>query len=281
MQAWVSQVQNCHIAERPQFIDQAYLTPIELRTHKDNGNCVSATNCARINCHSISNKIADLKTHITHNHLDVCILMETWIKEDDTTTSALLCPLGYKSLLISRKKQRGGGFALVYSVKATAKISQIHEFKSMVCTSFIINLPTNVLHLVAVYRPPDRSVLHFALDMLDLTERSINVAGKLILSGNSNIRINDINCPETNTFLDLLECFGLTNHIRFTTHKSTSTITLVIFPKGTNYIWDPRQGRLFSDHHIVVQCHHHKRIMIHQGNHILHNKRHQHGTVPD
>ena len=63
-------MQNCHITERPGFIDQANLTPTELRTQKDKENCVSTTNCATINCHSIGNKTADLKTDITHNHLD-------------------------------------------------------------------------------------------------------------------------------------------------------------------------------------------------------------------
>ena len=103
-----------------------------------------------------------------------------------------------------------------------------------------------------VYKSPNRSVLSFALDILDLMQRSINVADMLVLTGGINIRINDINCPETNTFLDLLKCLGLTNHIRFATHESASTIDLVITPKGTDYIRDPWQGRLFSDHHIVV-----------------------------
>ena len=128
----------------------------------------------------------------------------------------------------------------------------MHEYESMECTSFIILLPAYVLPLVTIYRSLDKSVLSFDLDMLDLMERKINVAGQLGLTGNFNIRINDVNCPETNTFLDLLECLGLTNHIRFATHESASTIELVITPEGTNYIRDPQQGRLFYDHYIVV-----------------------------
>ena len=67
----------------------------------------------------MSNKTADLKTDIKHNHLNICILIETWIKEDDTTTGTLLCPLGYKSLPILRKKWTGGGIPLVYSNTVT------------------------------------------------------------------------------------------------------------------------------------------------------------------
>ena len=240
---------------------------------------VSITNCATINCHSIGNKTADLKTDIIHTNLNMCILRETWIKEDDTTTSALLCPLGYKSLLIQRKKWAGGGIALVYSDTVTAKVSQIHRYESMQCTSFTVNLPTDVLHPVAVYRPPDR---RFALDMLDLMKRSINVVGKLVPTGDFNIRINDINCPEmTNTFLDLLECLGLTNQIRFATHESSSSIDLVITPEGTNYIRDPKQGRLFSHHHIVVF-----NVITTKGLSSIKETtywkiRHKHSTVPD
>ena len=115
-----------------------------------------------------------------------------------------------------------------------------------------MNLPTDVLYLGRVYRPPDRSVLSFALEMLDLMERNINVAGKLLLTGDFNIRINDLNYPESNTFLHLLKCCGITNQIRLTSHESASTIDLIITSEGTNYIKDPGQGRQFSDHHMVV-----------------------------
>ena len=96
------------------------------------------------------------------------------------------------------------------------------------------------------------SVLGFSENLADYLESNINVTGKLVIVGDQNIHINDDLNPDTITFNDFLEAFGLVNTVTFPTHRPQNTLDLVITYQGNEaVIGHPRQGRLFSDHNIV------------------------------
>ena len=81
-------------------------------------------------------------------------------------------------------------------------------------------------------------------------ETSIQQA-KLLLTGDFNIHVNNLKSPDTNTFLDVLDSFGLHNHISFPTHCLNNTLDLVITSEQDNFIESSTPDRLFSDHNIV------------------------------
>ena len=105
--------------------------------------------------------------------------------------------------------------------------------------------------MAVIYRPPDKSVLSFVNDFLDYMERNINSTGKLLLAGDFNIHVNDLESPNTNTFLDVLDSFGLQNHIHFPAYCLNNTLDLVTTSGQDNFIENSTPGRLFSDHNIV------------------------------
>ena len=115
----------------------------------------------------------------------------------------------------------------------------------------MVSLPGLSLNMAVIYRPPDKSVLSFANDFLDYMERNINSTGKLLLTGNFKIHVNDLESPDTNTFLDVLGIFGLHNHISFLKHHLNNTLDLVITSGQDKCIESSTPGRLFSDHYIV------------------------------
>ena len=121
----------------------------------------------------------------------------------------------------------------------------------MECRGFAVSLPGLSLNMAVIYRPPDKSVLSFANDFLDYMERNINSTSKLLLTGDFNIYVNDLESPDTNTFLDVLDSFGLHNHISFLTHCLNNTLDLVITLGQDNIIESSTLGRLFSDHNVV------------------------------
>ena len=86
---------------------------------------------------------------------------------------------------------------------------------------------------------------------MDYTERNINSPGKLLLIGDFNIHLNNLESPDTNTFLDVLDSFGLHNHIGFLIHHLNNTLDLVITSGQDKFIESSRPGRLFSDHNMV------------------------------
>ena len=116
---------------------------------------------------------------------------------------------------------------------------------------FAVLLPGLSLNLAVIYRPLDKSVLSFANDFLDHMEMNINSTGELLLTGNFNIHVNDLESPDTNTFLDVLDSIGLHIHISFPTHCLNNTVDLVITSGQDNFIESSPLGRLFSDHNIV------------------------------
>ena len=67
-------------------------------------------------------------------------------------------------------------------------------------------------------------------------ENNINTTGKLLLTGDFNIKIKDETNDDTVKFLDFLESFGLVNHIHFETHCQENTLDLVIFSEQYNLV---------------------------------------------
>ena len=114
-----------------------------------------------------------------------------------------------------------------------------------------VSLPALSLNLAVIYRPPDKSVLSFANDFLDYMERNINSTGKLLPTGDFNIHVNDLESPDTNTFLDVLDSFYLHNHTSFLTYHLNNKLDLVITSGQDNFLESSALGRLFSDHNIV------------------------------
>ena len=82
-------------------------------------------------------------------------------------------------------------------------------------------------------------------------QNNINTTGKLLLTGDFNIKISDETNHDTAKFLDFLESFGLVNHIHFKTHCQENTLDLVISSEQYHLVYNPTKGHLFSDHIFV------------------------------
>ena len=146
--------------------------------------------CATVNCRLIINESADWKVEISNKNINLCALTETWFKEDGTTTPLELCPPGYKSISIPCHNQMGGRVAIIY--KDTLNLTQncMYSFQSMECSGFRLDLPSHYVNLAFIYKPPDRSFQQFLDELYDYMERNINTTGKLLLTGDFNIKMN-------------------------------------------------------------------------------------------
>ena len=158
-------------------------------------------------------------------------------------TPVQLCPPGFKSKSIPRKDRNGGGIAVVYKDILTVRPRATHNYSSMECGSFSIDLPRSTINMSVIYRPPNSSVPVFATDFLDLIETSINENGKLLILGDLNIPINNPDSPDTNIFQDVLDSLGLYNHITFPTHIRHNTLDLIITEHQEGFIKKLNQGR--------------------------------------
>ena len=75
----------------------------------------------------------------------------------------------------------------------------------------------------------------------------------LIVTGDSNIHVNDTNDPNACEFLDLLVSMGLNQHVKGSTHEGGHTLDLVITREHDDVIKSaPVIDRFMSDHAAVL-----------------------------
>ena len=91
----------------------------------------------------------------------------------------------------------------------------------------------------------------FLHDLATVMEGNITESGHLTILGNLNIKINDIYDSDSILLLDFLDSFDLPNKVTFPTHRQSNTIDLIISGLHSNHHSNFRQGRLFSDHHLL------------------------------
>ena len=118
--------------------------------------------CTLVNCRSAVNKATEIKTVVTNNKIDICILMEKWIRLDDTTTTTQLCPPNYDIISIPRKDYIGGGLALIYNKRLNTNLKSSYSFNTMECSDFIPeNRNGRTIFLCLLFRLPNTNVTDY------------------------------------------------------------------------------------------------------------------------
>ena len=212
----------------PRSRDYRNIVTVQLNDNKSKSICGSRVNCALINCRSAVNKSTELQVELVQNRIDICSLTETWFRDGDTAAETQICPPGYKVISVPRSDRQGGGIAIVHRDSITIQRTNTYNYPTMECSDFAVSLPGLTLNMAVIYRPPDKPIRSFVSDFLDYIERNINLTGKLLLTGDFNVHVNKPESPDVNTFLDVLDSFGLCNHISFLTHHLNNTLDLVI-----------------------------------------------------
>ena len=173
---------------------------------------------SHINARSIYHKIQPFQEHILAKDVSLCAISESWLPSDNED-------LWYKEILPSgysifsephNDGRRGGGFALVYKDHLQLKHKPSHMTELMELINFYVAVKGININLYVIYRPPNGSVIEFCESFATILERNINMdKGKLLLLGDFNIHLDEGNNPDTITFNDFLELFGLINYMIF------------------------------------------------------------------
>ena len=67
------------------------------------------------------NKSTELQVKLVQNRIDICSLIETWIRDGDTAAEIQICPPGYKVISVPRSNRQGGGIALCIETPSSYK----------------------------------------------------------------------------------------------------------------------------------------------------------------
>ena len=105
------------------------------------------------------------------------------------------------------------------------------------------------LNILGVYRPPDSSIPQFLDIFAELLVDIVTSNMNLVVLGNFNIHVNDIDDPNAGIFLDTMTALGLNQHVKGPTHKSGNCLDLIFTEEMSKTKAIRCSQSMFASHH--------------------------------
>ncbi|XP_040912341.1 uncharacterized protein LOC121193970 isoform X1 [Toxotes jaculatrix] len=134
-------------------------------------------------------------------------------------------PTGYSYVDNPRAEGRGGGIAVIHRDDLTLSPLSIPAASSFEHLAFRLPGPQS-LTVAIIYRPP-KTTSSFLSDFTDFFTQLSSISSSLLLLGDFNIHIDSPKCKFSADFLDILNCFNLTQHVNSPTHSRGHILDLV------------------------------------------------------
>ena len=208
-------------------------------------------NLAQVNARSICITIESFHQHIIEQEVNICAIMDTWLRNEDDLATRQIQPEGYKVLSYPRQGRTGGGIALVHHNHINIMDLETNHptLTTMETHCFPINIAASQIFLQIIYQFPNTGKIDFGNELADHFEsHASNLTDKMLLVGDFNIHVDN---PDTILLNNLLASYNLVNRINFPTHKLQHTLDLIIDNGDNLLIMSTSRGLLISDHNFV------------------------------
>ena len=210
------------------------------------------------NAQSLGNKINLVHDYRKEHDLDIMLFTESWLKLEDTVAVGQLENFGeYKFISRSRDHRKGGGIGCLYKSNLRAKKLESFNSKSFEHLILSFDMGGHNIIFMLVYRPEPTAKNRYTMaEFFD--EFSQLIASyhcknqELIIMGDFNFHINKPNLPNVRKFNDLLDTFGLAQHISEPTHVGGNILDLVITRQDSNLLKKCHVDELLSDHFAIL-----------------------------
>lgn len=214
----------------------------------------SSLNYMLYNTRSVVAKPLAINELVAENDLDILCICETWIQPGDDAKVNEMCPNNFAFYGKSRNS-RGGGVGILVKDNIHVKENDYGHFSSFEYYCATLHLEKRKMKIVTVYRPPSSSTIREFCEEFETLLTDITMfAGSIVIGGDFNIHVNKLDHTEVCQFIDVLESFGLHQHIKESTHNQGNTIDLVISRAEDDIIRSinvrPRLD-FISDHHPI------------------------------
>jgi hypothetical protein len=216
-----------------------------------------------VNACCVGNKAATLSRAVVDEQLDIFVVTETWHEDSQSTTLKRITPPGYRCIDAARPIppdaavhaadfQNHGGLAFVYreAIKfekrsldiTVATFEYLFGYASTGASHFV---------LLGVYRPGSHApTVAFHDELSAVFERIAAYRCPVVVCGDFNVHVDQCNDPHAARLAQLLQTFGLTQHVTEPTHDGGHTLDLVITRSDTD-ILNIRVGDKISDHALI------------------------------
>ena len=201
---------------------------------------------------SIYPKALTFQQHVSIMNSTLCAITETWLPNEEEDQKQKEVPPGYEILSHPHSYgRRGGDIAIVYKNNLKIKdetplqTSKIMEYMNANAYLSGINFDIYV-----IYCYPGSCVISFCEELTDILENTITKMKRHLLPlGDFNIHLDNQDLPDTITFQDFMDSFGLINHTKQSTHTSSHILDLVIsHPEFNPIVKSVELGHFLSDH---------------------------------
>jgi exonuclease III len=192
-----------------------------------------------LNCQSAVNKVNRISDYILEKELDLIALTETWLTSEDDFVRKQLTPNGYKIITHCRSNRRGGGLAFIFRKCLNVKTVEIGSKQSFDFLDLLVSSGACSTRVIVIYRTPYSqshpvSMGIFCEEFSQLLECSISTPSRLLILGDFNIHVDNSESPDTIKFKDILDTFGIEQHVHEITHMRGHTLDLVLCRKDDN-----------------------------------------------
>ncbi len=135
-------------------------------------------------------------------------------------------------LNIARGTDKHGGIAIISKTQLGLRLHSLNTETVTFEHASILD-PNNGVHYIIVYRPPPSKANHFTQTAFfeefdDFLQEVSLLPGKLIILGDFNFHLNEPHRSEVAHFMDILNSFGLEQHVDKPTHRSNNILDLII-----------------------------------------------------
>ena len=161
-------------------------------------------------------------------------------------------------ILPTTNRQTGGGTGAMFKTNFNVLLLNGGE-KSFEFSEWNFAISAHHTKVVAVYRPP-YSQAHpvtpciFFEEFSNYLESIVMCSEILIIAGDFNFHFNDQSDIDTKRFIDMLETFGLKQHVTAPTHFSNHTLDLLITRSSNDINISSLETTFFLSDHCFVEC---------------------------
>ena len=213
------------------------------------------------NVQSLKNKDILLRDYLDKENIGLFVAIETWFKSDSESQlriqGSVLNTNSYKITLENGESGlRGGGLALIYKDTLDCKLIEKGQLHMFGYAHWDVLGHEMTLSLLAIYHPPPssnhrHSVNEFVTEFVNfLADKLVNFMEDLIIAGDFNIHVNDVDSVDARQFLGAMEALGFDQLVDFCTHKSGNILDLMFTCIGNKI----KCGNIKSDGFISDHC---------------------------
>ena len=219
----------------------------------------SGLNFGSVNARSLRTSLLLILDLFLRENLDFLIITETWLGNHDDLwlNSQGLNALSIDYISIPHNHDRGGGILLEFRKGLTVsqvEFNQIHQ-----CESGLWHIThNNTIHCLGIYHPPassgDQLPNSIFVDMfLDDFSCLITKHSNLIITGDFNLHVNDLNDADATIFIDAMTALGFTQLVKSVTHVKGNTLDLVFTENNEKLkVIQCHPVDFVSDHRLVI-----------------------------